>query len=247
MGFPADKYPSTSRYQLHVRQQPLAARACGFGERDRRVLDPPPIVQLSLADYDPNSASDVSELKCSYLVVHCTLLSASPMGRDGQDVTAVAEPNNSGRLTRKMTGTLAASAFAATDPDLPASPVQNARLGCFFIFSDLSCRQVGRYRLKFKIMKVGSEHMVPGSSVPVLRSVESAEFEVYSAKDFPGMKASTPLIIDLKRQGALVSVKKGIEARSVGNRPRKGGSSTSDGNESSTSARASVSNASHEH
>ena len=168
------------------------------------------------------------------------------MGRDGQDVTAVAEPNNAGKLTRKMTGTLATSAFPATDPDIPASPIPNARLGCFFIFSDLSCRQVGRYRLQFKIMKVGSEHLLSGSRLPVLRSVESAPFEVYSAKDFPGMKASTPLIVDLKRQGALVSVKKGIEARSVGNRPRKGGSSSSDGNESSTSARASASNASRE-
>lgn len=27
-------------------QQPLHARMCGFGEKDRRPIDPPPIVQL---------------------------------------------------------------------------------------------------------------------------------------------------------------------------------------------------------
>ena len=219
---------STSRYQLRVRQQPQAARACGFGERDRRVLDPPPIVQLSLVNYDPSSPSDVSELKYAHFVVHCTLLSVSAMGRDGQDVTAVPEPNNAGKLTRKMTGTLAASPFTATDPDAPALADQNARLACFFIFSDLSCRQVGRYRLRFNIMKISGEHLIQGSTLPVLRSVESDEFEVYSAKDFPGMKASTSLIRDLKRQGALVSVKKGIEARKQEH--SKTGSSTSDGN-----------------
>ncbi|KFY19523.1 hypothetical protein V491_04387, partial [Pseudogymnoascus sp. VKM F-3775] len=35
-------------YTLHMRQQPLAARACGFGERDRRVVDPPPILELRI-------------------------------------------------------------------------------------------------------------------------------------------------------------------------------------------------------
>lgn len=34
------------KYRLNIRQQPVAARSCGFGERDRRVIDPPPIVEL---------------------------------------------------------------------------------------------------------------------------------------------------------------------------------------------------------
>lgn len=153
------------------------------------------------------------------------------MGRDGQDVTAVPEPNNAGKLTRKMTGTLAASPFTAVDPATPASAGRNARLACFFIFSDLSCRQVGRYRLKFNIMKVGGEHLTPGAILPVLRSVESDEFEVYSAKDFPGMKASTPLVKDLKRQGAQVSVKKGVEARRKEHSKTSSSMSTGSGNE----------------
>lgn len=35
-----------STYELVVCQQPLHARMCGFGEKDRRPIDPPPIVQL---------------------------------------------------------------------------------------------------------------------------------------------------------------------------------------------------------
>lgn len=128
-------------------------------------------------------------------------------------MTAIPEPNNAGKVIRKLTGTLVASPFVAIDPDTAASLDQNSRLGCFFLFSDLSCRQIGRYKLNFTIIKVAFQNMTPGSAIPILSTVESDEFEVYSAKDFPGMKASTPLTIDLRRQGALVSVKKGIDAR----------------------------------
>lgn len=41
-------------YQLRVRQQPLHARMCGFGEKDRRPIDPPPIIQLIITDEKGN-------------------------------------------------------------------------------------------------------------------------------------------------------------------------------------------------
>lgn len=46
MASSASRTRRTPPKQLTVRQQPAAARSCGFGERDRRVIDPPPIVQL---------------------------------------------------------------------------------------------------------------------------------------------------------------------------------------------------------
>jgi len=187
-------------------------------------------VQLSLAGYDPTSQADVAELKTPFLVVHCTLLSVSAQPspyEKGDDVTAIPEPNNTERMTRRLTGTLVASPFAGTDLDAPASRNDNARLGCFFVFSDLSCRQVGRYRLRFQIMKIGPEILNVGGRTSVVRIVESHVFEVFSAKDFPGMRASTALTRDLKRQGAAVSVKKGNEgsARQVN---KKRGSTASD-------------------
>ena len=138
-----------------------------------------------------------------------------------------------------MTGTLVASPFAATDLEAPASLNRNARLACFFIFSDLSCRQVGRFRLKFKMMKVNVEQLSHGSSVPVLREVESQDFEVYSAKDFPGMQKSTSLVEDLRRQGAAISVKKGVAARRKAQ--SKTSSSISDGSDDEGSTTKSMS------
>ncbi|KAJ5911189.1 Velvet factor [Penicillium subrubescens] len=71
---PPPRRPSTqSRYHLHVRQQPMAARACGAGDRDRRPVDPPPIVQILLTDFDPDSQDDRDILQDPRFTVGCLL------------------------------------------------------------------------------------------------------------------------------------------------------------------------------
>lgn len=234
---------STSRYRLTVRQQPIAARACGFGERDRRVIDPPPIVQMSLADFDPSSLSDLSSLRYPFNVVHCALLHVSPLSSSSThspsatntDVTAIPDPSTN-KLTRRLMGTLVASPFVGNDPEVSGSGrLEKSKLGCFFIFPDLSCRQHGLYKLRFTLMSLGAEITHTGGRASVVGSVESDVFEVYSAKDFPGMRASTTLTRELKKQGAGVSVKKGNESK-VGRKGRKRAdsesASDSDGSES---------------
>ncbi|KAJ5584180.1 uncharacterized protein N7459_003980 [Penicillium hispanicum] len=66
-----------SRYHLHVRQQPIAARACGAGDRDRRPVDPPPIVQLLLTDFDSESQDDHDILQDPRFTVGCLLFPVS--------------------------------------------------------------------------------------------------------------------------------------------------------------------------
>ena len=201
-----------NRYDLKIRQQPIAARACGFGERDRRVIDPPPIVQMSLKGFNPRSSSDVAELRWPFNVVHCALLSVgqrSSGSANAPDVTTVEDPNQSNRISRRLMGTLVASPFVGIDPEAPSSSDDNARLGCFFVFSDLSCRQNGHYKLRFTLMKISMPNMTENGRGSVAGCVDSDTFEVFSAKDFPGMRASTALTKELKRQGATVSVKKG--------------------------------------
>ena len=183
-------------FVVEVRQQPLAARACGFGERDRRVIDPPPIVQLVPIDATPG-AVELGELRYPFNVVHCTL-----WNEDGSaDETAI--PSQDRGVTRRLMGTLVASPFVGKD--------ENDREGCFFCFPDLSCRTHGRYRLKFVLMRMDMANLRPGGFMPVLASTMSDVFTVYTAKEFPGMRASTSLTRALKRQGCAISVKKGNE------------------------------------
>ena len=219
------------RYILTIRQQPKAARACGFGERDRRVIDPPPIVQLSLKDFDPQSPSDLHELRWPFNILHCSLLAMPPQSSvhsGSTDVTEVIDPNQTNRKSRRLMGTLVASPFVGVDPEAPSSSDEKKRLGCFFIFPDLSCRQNGLHRLRFTLMKVSMPNSSEEGQGRIAGTIDSDTFEVFSAKDFPGMRASTTLTRELKKQGATVSVKKGKEHRKRGGSVGERSSSNAD-------------------
>lgn len=132
--------PSTqSRYHLHVRQQPEAARACGAGDRDRRPVDPPPIVQILLTDFDPVSQEDRDILQDPRFTVGCLLFPVSSSSPRTQPTDA--DPTRSQRSsTSEGSGGIARSddAFSAPllsgkafmspfyvdeDPDPTTSPI----------------------------------------------------------------------------------------------------------------------------
>lgn len=187
---------SPDNYKIIVRQQPSAARACGFGERDRRVIDPPPIVQLIVTD-PATGKEDSNAMRYMFHVVHCTLWSED--GRE--DETALTGADK--RMTRRLMGTLVSSPFVGLD--------ENGKEGCFFCFPDLSCRTHGRYRLRFVLIRIGPSALRPEGYTPIITETVSDVFTVFTAKEFPGMKASTALTKALKRQGCAISVKKGNE------------------------------------
>ncbi len=150
-------------------------------------------------DKQPKGAE--SELRYPFNVVHCTLWSA-----DGNaDETALMQADR--RTTRRLMGTLVSSPFVGVD--------ENDQEGCFFCFPDLSCRTHGKYRLSFVLMRLEVSHLEPGGLTPVVTQVMSDVFTVFTAKDFPGMRASTALTKALKRQGCAISVKKGNEKASA--------------------------------
>lgn len=187
---------SNLKYVLKVRQQPIAARACGFGERDRRVIDPPPIIQLEVRDQKDNPV-DLDELRYSLNVLHCTLWNAEGTCEE----TALVQPDR--RTTRRLMGQLVASPSVAKD--------EHDMEGCFFCFPDLSCRTHGKYRLRFVLMRIDPMNLHVGGWSPILTDVLSDVFTVYTAKDFPGMRPSSALTRALKLQGCNIQVKKGNE------------------------------------
>lgn len=196
----ASPIPPLHDYSLSFRQQPEAARACGHGDRDRRVVDPPPIVQLKITERATgNPVQDHSAI----FALHCTLLDAetgAEIIHPGYDQSAVA---NMGA----MMGTLVVSPFQGKD--------EYGIAGTFFIFSDLSCRFPGRYILKYELLRINLQSFQPGTVHGTVATIRSEPFITYPAKDFPGMKASTALLRALRRQGLNVGIKKGSEARKL--------------------------------
>ena len=156
------------------------------------MIDPPPIVQLTVRE-SPEASAD--ELRYPFNVVHCTLWNVSGT----TDETALQSQDR--KITRRLMGTLVSSPFVGVDED--------DKEGCFFCFPDLSCRTNGRYRLRFVLMRIEANEAEPGGYTPILTQITSDVFTVYTAKDFPGMRASTALTKALKRQGCAISVKKG--------------------------------------
>jgi len=193
---PAARPIPVSEYRITVRQQPSAARSCGFGERDRRVIDPPPIVQLTIHDDSLTPEERTRKLRHQFSVVHCSIWDE----RGIKDMSSMPEDF---RQQRRLMGTLVASPFVGVD--------ENNEEGCFFCFPDLSCRTPGSFRLKFALVVLDPTRMMAGDRSQILATAMSEPFQVYNAKDFPGMKASTPLTKKLKEQGCLISIKKGNE------------------------------------
>jgi Velvet factor len=184
------------KYIISLRQQPLAARACGFGDRDRRAVDPPPILQMMIEDPRATPQEIKTKLRYPYFVVHCELWNAD----EDHAETAMPELNDRPHQRRLM-GTVVASPFVGQD--------ENDIEGCFFCFPDLSCRTSGSYRLRFVLLILDPSNMKPGDRSPFRAMAMSQVFRVFAAKDFPGMLESTRLTKALKAQGCLISVKKG--------------------------------------
>ncbi|KAL1997073.1 hypothetical protein VTN49DRAFT_7938 [Thermomyces lanuginosus] len=259
---------TTSRFRLHIRQQPLAARACAAGEKDRRLIDPPPIIQLLLVDFDPESESDVSLLRDPRFTVACLLYSVQQQdtaaslrasrGRNEEQehlvhsshilettsrpqsisTSSVGPIRQDVRAVQVLSGRSYASPFHVNEEPDPATapgyPTSNGIPAChdlsampatFFIFSDLSVRTAGLYRLQFRLMDWGSV-VDTGVPQPILAETWSDSFRVYSSKDFPGMQKSSRLTIRLRELGFMElkpRVKRGRKLGGVPGKDRKDG------------------------
>ncbi|KAJ0109292.1 hypothetical protein J7T55_009624 [Diaporthe amygdali] len=193
-----DRVSSDLKFDLCLRQQPANARSCGLGDRDRRVVDPPPILQLKI-DAPWLSRQEISrKLRQPSYVVHCSIW--SPDGEE--DMSGM--PDDYTRQKRLM-GNLVASPFVGFD--------ERGEEGCFFCFPDISCRTPGRYRLKF-VLVVLEWPLRPNAKSMIRAELLSDVFQTFSAKEFPGMLESSALAKALKHQGCNIPTKKGNDKTS---------------------------------
>ncbi|KAF2749300.1 hypothetical protein M011DRAFT_303656 [Sporormia fimetaria CBS 119925] len=79
-------------YSLVVAQQPVRARMCGFGDKDRRPITPPPCIRLIVFDTKANKEVNYSEIDSSYFVLTVDLVNA----QGTQEVNIVRSQNSAG-------------------------------------------------------------------------------------------------------------------------------------------------------
>lgn len=192
-----------------------------------RTIDPPPVLQLLINDFDP-------EVDSHYLEAHDWVVFASLVSVDEpyHDITQQSQPNEMEEdrsVMRQLLGNNAVSGFPCqSDPHpetAPSHPVTRntgpssptSRFisrsshrsnvsslrgppGLFFIFPDMSVRKAGQYRMCFKLMKMNME---PGqTSLPTISTIISDVFNVVNAKDFDQVQPSTQLVRGLVERGA---------------------------------------------
>ncbi|KAI9872139.1 MAG: hypothetical protein M1830_002030 [Pleopsidium flavum] len=166
-------------YELSIRQGPVRARVAGVKEKDRKPVDPPPIIQLKIKD-DSDPAQNY--LQSPYYFMCCNLYDAS------QERPAQIAPQTA------LAGTLVSSLHRLKDVD-------NSD-GGFFVFGDLSVKVEGDYRLRFSLFEMRK------AEVFHIKSIISNPFTVFAAKNFPGMSESTFLSRSFGDQGVRLRIRK---------------------------------------
>ncbi|KAL2168129.1 hypothetical protein VTG60DRAFT_344 [Thermothelomyces hinnuleus] len=181
-------------FELAVRQQPkYACVAIGKG-KERKPIDPPPIVQLLV---NPRKDPARTFLQNPYLILTARLIRKGD--EDSQDDQSAPKESD-------LTGTLVSSLYSLKDTD-------NSQ-GGFFVFGDLSVRRVGTYRLAFILYEL----RLAEKECWLLSRTVSDPFVVYATKTFPGLAESTFLTRSFSDQGVRLRLRK--DSRTVSTKKR---------------------------
>ncbi|CAO3664743.1 unnamed protein product [Rhizopus stolonifer] len=205
---------SYKKYKLHIVQNPIRARCCGLGEKDKRPIDPPPILKLT-AENQYGDSIELAAKDAALFLVHCQLydqdsthektLIQSPWSNtlttNNQQFQQSFPLNNKPENVRNLIGSVICNAYSLHD--------ENSIPGIYFIFQDLSIRLEGAYTLKFIFINLEERHI--DSNTKIQTEIISQPFTVYSAKKFPGMTESTSLSRCFAKQGIKIPIRMAIQ------------------------------------
>ncbi|KAF6818631.1 developmental regulator VelB [Colletotrichum sojae] len=87
-----------NQYRLEVVQQPQRARMCGFGDKDRRPITPPPCIRVVVFNPKTKQEVNMNELEHAHFVIHVDLWS-----EDGtQEVNMVRHSSQTASISTTM-------------------------------------------------------------------------------------------------------------------------------------------------
>ncbi|KAG1141852.1 hypothetical protein G6F37_005619 [Rhizopus arrhizus] len=165
---------------LIVRQQPERAKVSLVNERDRRPIEPPPILQLR---WDHATEEELKKcLQSPFYFMVANLVTE-------QDPEILLLPTQD-----YLSGSTVSSLHRLCDLD-------NSDAG-FFVFGDLNVKKEGTFRLQFSLFEI-----VDGQ-VENRKIVYSNPFTVYLPKHFPGPLEATFLSRAFSDQGVKMKIRK---------------------------------------
>ncbi|RIA92646.1 velvet factor-domain-containing protein [Glomus cerebriforme] len=199
MNAPMEPGTPKLNYKLEVVQQPIRARMCGFGEKDRRPISPLPFLRLKIND--EKGPIDIHKIDPGFFVVYASIF----VNKSDQEAMLVKHPSSmpgNPVCVNNLVGEKTAQGKRLFD--------MQGNEDIWFIFRDLSVRAEGEFYMKFTLMHIGWQGLINTSKIPfkTLVSTCSDPFIVYTAKRFPGMIESTPLTRYFVLQGNKIPIRR---------------------------------------
>jgi len=175
--------------RLIVRQQPARAQVVQENNpKNRKPIDPPPIIELKYDDVRDTANSQWLVSPRTFMMV--TLIAC----KDGGSEELV--PG------KHLIGQTVSSLHRLKDI--------NNKDGGFFVFGDISARKVGTYKLRFSLFDTPKDT----EEVVFMGVVDSDPFPVMPQRDFGSMSESTHLTRTFSDQGVKLRVRKDNRAGS---------------------------------
>lgn len=218
----------TIRAQIQEIQKPDLGRK--FAKRDRRPLDPPPVVQLRMyqvfnAETDHPTEQEIppDQVEVGGLVCHVDLYAIRPQSlpslRGGEGSSSPIASTSAGNFNQMVTPIPPPEDAKATDALFGttfsvASQIKglDGNETIIYVFSDLSVRTEGIFILRYRMFDIFSR-MEGSEDIPVLAECHGGPFAIYSTKEFPGLRASTELTKHLSRYGIRVNLREAERKR----------------------------------
>ncbi|KAI9321897.1 velvet factor-domain-containing protein [Dichotomocladium elegans] len=172
--------PEQRDYDLIIRQQPVRAKMSVPNERDRRPIEPPPILQMKWSNCSADEVKKCLQSPFYFLVANLV--------RESDPETLLFPPGD------YLSGPTVSSLYRLRDIDNSDA--------AFFVFGDLAVKKEGKYRLLFSLFEI-----VEGE-VQNRKTVMSDVFTVYLPKCFPGPCEGTFLSRAFCDQGVKMRIRK---------------------------------------
>ncbi|CAH1757763.1 11587_t:CDS:2 [Entrophospora sp. SA101] len=179
--------PKDWKYELVIVQQPDRARACGYGNKDVRPINPAVFLKMNV--YDSNGLVDI-EIFSSKTNHELIIVAVDNYDKNSSDEKMVNLVGNQVSNSHKV-------------KDL------NEERGIYFVFSNLSVRSIGDFYLSFSLFYIGKDlfQIKDNPSCKRLAYVDSKKFTVYSSKDFPGIIEMSKLAQSFAAQGVPIRLR----------------------------------------
>ncbi|CAG8582752.1 8876_t:CDS:2, partial [Scutellospora calospora] len=172
------------KYDLEIVQQPVRARACGYGNKDFRSISPPICIKLNIS----TSSGPVNIDLYDRSFENCTTVwvkSSNPQVPKEKIINLIGSRSET------------CSIFAD----------EHGKKGLWFIYANLGVRTVNDYFLRFQLFYLGWESVLNVGAGPIkeLATIDSAEFKVFRNKQFP--RVCSQLTKCLAKQGANIPLR----------------------------------------